>query len=263
MRNDNHKVALVLGGGSARGIAHLGVLKVLKREKIPVDLVVGTSVGSLMGAVFALGLSLEPAINTAMNTSWKNLSDFVISKMGLLEGRDLERVIGNSIGWKNFEDLKIPLAVVATDAEKGEEVVYTSGNLVKIIRASCSIPGVFIPVRLDGRLLIDGGIKNTVAVSAAKRMEADFIIAVDVGFCIKKGAVTNIFQVIFQAVQIMGQELNDYQTMSADVVIRPDLGDLDQLAFHRAQEAIEKGEKAAEEALPYIKKRLEEKGIVY
>lgn len=261
--NTNHKVALVLGGGSARGIAHLGVLKVLKREKIPIDLVVGTSVGSLMGAVYALGLPLGPAIEAATNINWKNLSDFVISKIGLLEGRDLEKVIGKSINWKTFEDLKIPLAIVATDVENSEEVVYTSGNLVKIIRASCSIPGVFIPPRIEGRLLIDGGIKNTVPVSVAREMKADFVIAVDVGFCLKKGLVKNIFQVILQAMQIMGQELNDYQTMSADVAIRPDLGDLDQLAFPRAKEAIEKGEKAAEEAMPYLIKSLKEKGITF
>ncbi len=261
--DNNHKVALVLGGGSARGIAHLGVLKVLKREKIPVDLVVGTSVGSLMGAVYALDIPLEQSIDIATHITWKDLSDFVISKTGLLEGRDLEKIIGKSINWKTFEDLKIPLAVITTDVEKGEEVVYTSGNLVKIIRASCSIPGVFIPSRIDGRLLIDGGIKNTVAVSVAREMKADFVIAVDVGFCIKKGSVKNIFQVIFQAVQIMGQELNNYQTMLADVAIRPDLGDLDQLAFDRAKEAIDKGEKAAEETLPYLIKRLKEKGITF
>lgn len=262
MSNNNHKVALVLGGGSARGIAHLGVLKVLRREKIPVDLVVGTSVGSLMGAVFALGLPLEPAIDTALHITWKNLSDFVISRMGLLEGRDLEKIIGNSIDWKTFSDLKIPLAIITTDVDTGEEVVYTSGNLIKTIRASCSIPGVFIPARIDNRLLIDGGIKNTVPISVARSMQADFVIAVDVGFCIKRGPIRNIFQVIFQAVQIMGQELNNYQTMSADVAIRPDLGDLDQLAFYRASEAIEKGEKAAEEALPQLIKLLRERGII-
>ena len=262
MSNNNHKVALVLGGGSARGIAHLGVLKVLKREKIPVDLVVGTSVGSLMGAVYALDSPLDSAIDTALHTSWKNLSDFVISRMGLLEGRDLEKIIATSVGWKKFEDLKIPLAIVTTDAETGEEVVYTSGNLIKLIRASCSIPGVFIPVKIENRLLIDGGIKNTVPVSVARNMQADFVIAVDVGFCIKRGPLRNIFQVIFQAVQIMGQELNNYQTIPADVAIRPDLGDLDQLAFDRAKEAIEKGEKAAEETLPYLIKSLKERGII-
>ncbi len=238
LSNNNRKVTLVLGGGSARGIAHLGILKVLKREKIPVDLIIGTSVGSLMGAIYALDLPLDQSIETALHITWKNLSDFVISKIGLLEGRDLERIIGNTIDWKNFEDLKIPLAIVTTDVENGEEVVYTSGNLVKLIRASCSIPGVFIPVRIDGRLLIDGGIKNTVPVSVAKKMQPSFIIAVDVGFCIKKGSIGNIFQVIFQSIQIMGQELNNYQSILADVVIRPDLGDIDQLAFHRGKEAI-------------------------
>lgn len=262
MSNNNHKVALVLGGGSARGVAHLGVLKVLKREKIPIDLVVGTSVGSLMGAVCALDLPLGPAIEASLRTSWHHLADFVISRMGLLEGRDLEKVINTSINWKKFEDLKIPLAIVATDAQTGEEVVYTSGNLARLIRASCSIPGIFIPVKVDGRLLIDGGIKNTVPVSVARAMQADFVIAVDVGFCVKCGPLKNIFQVLFQAIQIMGQELNNYQTMSADVAIRPQLGDLDQLAFHRAEEAIEKGEKAAEEALPKLIWLLKEKGIM-
>ena len=259
---NNHRVALVLGGGSARGLAHLGVLKVLKREKIPVDFVVGTSVGSLIGAIYALDLPLKQSIAVAEKLTWKDLNDFVLSKMGLLQGRDLEKLIGETINWKRFEDLKIPLAIVTTDVEKGEEVVFTSGNLVKMIRASCSVPGAFVPVKFEGRLLIDGGIKNTVPVSVARKMGASFIIASDVGFCVRKGSVNNIFQVIFQAVQIMGQELNNYQAMSADIAIRPHLGDMDQLAFHRGKEAIEQGEKAAEEALPYLLQSLKHKGII-
>ena len=154
-------------------------------------------------------------------------------------------------------DIKTPLAVVATDIEKAEEVVYTSGPLVKIVRASCSWPGIFTPVRIDGRLIVDGGIKNSVPVSLARKMGADVIIACDVGFCVTKDVeIANILRLLLQSFQIMGEELNTYQSKEADIIIEPNLGNMDQASFDKSAEIIQKGQQAAEKALPLIQKEL-------
>lgn len=263
IRKPDRKIALVLGGGSARGLAHIGVLKVLKRHNIPVDLIVGTSIGALIGAIYALDIPLRDAEERALKITWWQLTDFVISKIGFLEGRNLERIIRESIEEKGFEDLKIPLAVVATDIENGEEVVITSGDLCRVIKASCAIPGIFIPVRIDDRLLVDGGLKNPVPTEVARRMGATFIIAVDAGFCVRKGRVSNIFQVLFQSMQIVGNELNKFQSKQAEVAIKVHMGeDIDQMAFDRSAQIISAGETAAEEAFPLLFTQMKEEGLI-
>lgn len=251
------KTALVLGGGSARGNAHIGLLKVLSREDIPIDLVVGTSMGALIGAGYCTGVSVHDMEKVATSITWQDLFDPIIPKLSLLEGKKLNAAIAQVLQGKTFLDTKIPLAIVTTDIEKGENVVYTSGDLQKVTRASCSWPGIFGPVEIDGRLLVDGGIKNSVPVSVAKEMGADFVVACDVGFCVTKDEkITNVLRMILQSFQIIGEELNTYQSRAADIIIEPDLGDLDQAAFDKAVEAIQKGQEAAEKVLPAIRKRL-------
>jgi NTE family protein len=263
MNKPKKKTALVLGGGAARGIAHIGVLKALKRHKIPFDIVVGTSIGSLMAAIYSLGLSLKNVEEIALKTTWKDLSDFALSKTGFLEGRNLERIIEQLLEEKGFSDLKKELAIVTTDIESGEEVIIKSGNLTRAIRASCSIPGIFIPVRIDGRLLVDGGLRSTVPSEIAKALEADFILAVDVGYCIRKGKISNIFQVLFQSMQIIGSELNKHETKLADIVIQVPLGEhIDQMAFDKAAEIIAAGEKAAEDMMPGLLDLMIKNGLV-
>ena len=251
------KVTLVLGGGSARGLAHIGVLKVLDRERIPIDRIVGTSMGALVGASYAVGFPLEEMERKAYKFSSNKLMDWTMPKMGILAGDNLEATIKDMIDSKSFKDARMPIHIVTTDIEKGEEVVYSEGNLIKVIRASCSWPGIFNPVKVDGRLLVDGGIKNSVPTRIAKSLgENDFIIAVDVGFCVKEGRITNVFQMIIQGFQIMGDELNRYQSKEADIAIEVDLGDLDQVSFNRAREAVAKGMIAAEAKIKHIKKEL-------
>ncbi len=262
-KNIKKKIALVLGGGSARGIAHIGVLKVLKRHKIPINMVVGTSIGSIVGAVYALGISLRKLEEVALKTGWQDLTDFALSKTGFLEGKNLERVIREAIEEKGFSDLKMPLAIVTTDIENGEEFVITSGDLAKSIRASCSIPGIFIPARIDGRMLVDGGLRSTVPSETAKRMGADFVIAIDVGYCVRKGKISNIFQVLFQSIQIIGSELSKHERMPSDMIIEVPLGqDIDQMAFDKAREIISIGEKAAETAMDGLLARMKKSGIL-
>lgn len=250
------KVTLALGGGSARGIAHIGVLKVLEQAKIPIDQIVGTSMGAVIGAGYSIGIPIKQMEEIALKFSANKLLDPTIPSMGLLAGNRLENTIRDLIDNKTFDDCRIPLAVVATDIENGEEVVYQKGGLVKVLRASCSWPGIFNPVRIDGRLLCDGGIKHSVPTMIAGQLGADYVLAVDVGFCVKKGKIENIFQMILQSFQITGEELNKYQSREADHSIRVDLGDLDQASFDRGQEAIYKGTLAAEMKIEEIKKDL-------
>ncbi|MCX5685893.1 MAG: patatin-like phospholipase family protein [Candidatus Omnitrophica bacterium] len=254
LRRRKRKVTLVLGGGSARGVAHIGVLSVLEREKIPIAGIIGTSMGSLVGAAYSVGQSIREMEEKAYKFTANMLLDPTIPRIGLLAGDKLEASIRDLIKDKGFGDCRIPVAVVTTDIQTGEEIVYTSGDLIKVIRASCSWPGIFNPVRVDGKLLVDGGIKNSVPTKIARAQNADYILAVDVGFCVKKGGIKNIFQMILQSFQITGEELNKYQSLEADLVIKVDLGDLDQVAFERSREAIEKGEQAAELMIGRLKK---------
>lgn len=259
-----NKIALVLGGGSARGLAHIGVLKVLLAAKIPIDFIVGTSIGALVGATYALGIPIDKTEQIALKIKWWDLTDFAISKIGFLEGRNLQKIITEAIENKSFDDLKMPLAVVTTDIETGQRVVLTSGNLAEAIRASCSLPGIFVPIRIDNRLLVDGGLTDSVAVKVAQQMGATFIITSDVGFCVRKGQITNVFQMIFQAIQIAGNELNKLQARSGDITITPLLsGEIDQMAFDRAAYIIKKGEEATMQALPLIEHKMKDSGLLY
>ena len=250
------KLTLALGGGSARGIAHIGVLKVLERERIPIDMIVGTSMGAFVGAAYALGVPVKTMEKEAFSFSTKKLLDPTIPTMGLLAGDKLEHAIRRLIGNNSFAQCKIPFAAVTTNIETGEEVVYQSGDLIKVIRASCSWPGVFNPVRLDEKLLVDGGIKNSVPTKIARSLGADYILAIDVGFCIKVGPIKNIFQMILQSFQITGEELNKYQNIESDFLIKVNMGDIDQAAFEKSKESVQKGVEAAEAAMPELKSAL-------
>jgi NTE family protein len=250
-------VVLVLGGGSARGLAHIGVLKVLEKEKIPIRRIVGTSMGALVGAAYSVGMPLKKMEEIAHKFSWKTVFDPTLPKMGLLAGKKLAKVVAELTENKSFEQCRIPIAVVTTDIEKNERVVFQKGDLQKVVCASCSWPGVFNPVRIDGRLLVDGGIKNSVPTRIAKFIDPGYMVAVDVGFCVKEGKIDNIFEMLLQSFQIMGEELNRYQARISDVMIKVDLGhDIDQAAFDKSREAIAKGEKAAEEKVGQIKRML-------
>ncbi|MDP3791964.1 MAG: patatin-like phospholipase family protein [Candidatus Omnitrophota bacterium] len=249
-------VVLVLGGGSARGLAHIGVLKVLEREKIPIHRIVGTSMGALIGAAYSVGVSVKKMEGIALKFNWKTIFDPTLPRMGLLAGKKLEKVVNELTENKSFADCRIPLAIVTTDIERNERVIFQKGHLQKIVCASCSWPGIFNPVKIEGRLLVDGGIKNSVPTRIARSLDPGYMIAVDVGFCVKAGKIENIFQMLLQSFQIMGEELNRYQSRISDTLIKVELGDIDQVGFGRAKEAIALGEKAAEEKVDQIKRML-------
>lgn len=250
------KVSLVLGGGSARGMAHIGVLKVFERENIPIDQIIGTSMGALVGASYSVGVPISVMEEKAYKSNVNKLLDPTMPKMGLLAGDRLESSIRDLIGDKDFSDCRIPVAIVTTDMENGEDVIHRKGDLVKVIRASCSWPGIVNPVRIDGKLLSDGGIKHSVPTMIAKSLGAEYTIAVDVGFCVKIGKIENIFQMILQSFQITGNMLNQCQASAADVIINVNLGNINQIAFDRAREIVQKGAEAAEAKVAAIKKDL-------
>jgi len=250
------KVALALGGGSARGFANIGVLKVLEKNKVPINLFIGSSIGSLIAAAYSLGMTTEELEKYALAFKIQDITDVTVPRLAVMKGEKLARTVEKLTDQKTFENCRIPIAVTATDIQTGEELLFTSGDLQKIIRASCSWPGFFPPVKIDGRYLSDGGIRNSVPVKWAKKLGGTFTIAVKLGFSPQNIKADNIFKMMIQSIQIMGEELDKYQSMQANIIIEPDLEKINQTDFDKASDIIAKGEIAAEREIPKIKKLL-------
>ena len=250
----SQKIGLALAGGAARGYAHVGVLKVLEREGIPIDLIAGTSMGSFVGAYYASGFSAAEIEEMAIATKRRHITSIGFSKKGLLSTRKITKMLSRDIGNRTFQDLTIPLSVVTTELSTGEEVVINTGSVKEAVLASISIAGVFPPKEVNGRLLIDGGYVNQVPVSVARNMGADFVIAVVVGYWAKKrDKYKNSSQIFIRAIDIMARKLAAKEEEGADVIIKPDVESESLAAYHKAAFFIEAGEKAAEEVLPKIR----------
>jgi len=247
-----------LGGGAARGFAHVGVIRVLEREKIPIDLIVGTSVGSLVGAIYADKKNSFELEWTAFSLEEKDLFDytFISPTQGFVRGERLEEFVLKKLSARDFQQLKVPLAAVATDIQNGEMVVLQNGSLARAIRASSSIPGIFIPVRHQGRLLVDGGVLNNVPVDVARKMGAEVVIAVNLGAGRKAAQVNNVFDAIVQSLQLMAIESTEARLREADVVIQPAVSHIGAIDFSRKKELLTLGIQAAEQALPRIREKL-------
>ncbi|MFH1791074.1 MAG: patatin-like phospholipase family protein [Candidatus Omnitrophota bacterium] len=248
------KIALAMGGGAARGIANIGVLKALEREGIRADLLVGSSMGALVAASYSAGMSLKDLEEEAAAFTWHDIADVTLSRIAFTKGEKLKQIVERLTGGKGFSDCRIPLYVTATAIESGEEVLFSSGDLAQVVRASCSWPGFFPPVEVDGQMLCDGGIRNSVPVKWARQLGGEFVIAVKVGFAPQKIEVGNVFQLMTQSIQIMGEELDKYQSMNADVVIEPGLEGVNQLDFQKSRDIIRMGELACMAKMPYLKK---------
>jgi len=179
MKKRGKKIGLALGGGSVRGLAHIGVLKVFEKERIPIDYIAGTSIGALIGASYSSGLSAQRIEQLALTAKLKELIDFTEPKTGFIAGKKIEKYIRKITAHKEFSELDIPLRVVATDLANGEKVVFREGDVAKAVRASISLPGVFSSVKIGKKELIDGGMVDPVPVDVVKKMGADIIIAVD------------------------------------------------------------------------------------
>ncbi|PYT83510.1 MAG: esterase [Acidobacteria bacterium] len=251
-------IGLALGGGFARGFAHLGVLKVLRQHQISVSHIAGSSVGSILGAAYASGAPLERIIEACRRLRFRDIARWRVSRLGLASNQRLGELVERVFGSRQFEDLRIPLAVVATDLSSGEPVVFTQGNLVDAIRASCAFPGLFEPVEIGTRCLADGGLVAPVPTEAARSMGAQTVIGVSVGLQDgNRGVPTNIFQVVSRAVGAAQKHQLELWERQADLVLRPDVQSLAWDDFARADEAIAAGAAAALRALPRIEKLLE------
>lgn len=250
-------IGLALGGGFARGFAHLGVLRVLEQHRIPVTHIAGTSVGSILGAAYASGTTIDRIVECCRALRFRDIARWRVSRLGLASNQRLAELIERVFDSRQFEDLSIPLAVVATDLSTGEPVVFTQGNLVDAIRASCAFPGLFEPVEIGTRCLADGGLVAPVPTRAARALGASFVLGVSVGLQDgSRGAPTNVFQVVSRAVSAAQKHQTELWERHADLVLRPDVQSLAWDDFARAEEAIEAGAAAARRALPRIKKLL-------
>lgn len=250
------KVGIALGAGSARGYAHIGVLKVLKREGIPVDFIAGTSMGSLIGAVYANQIDLDMMEQLAIHLKRGTWLDFTVPKMGFLVGKKVQELVLLLTHRKKIEELSIPLAIVTTDLHTGKSVVFTEGPTDLAVRASISIPGIFEPVPWNGKLLVDGGVVDRIPISTVRKMGADVIIGVDVLAKSKHVPIHNIFDVISQTLLIMEREILHQKLLYADVIIHPEVSDISLSAFTQIDECIRRGEIAAEQMLPQIRERI-------
>lgn len=271
------KVGLALSGGAARGLAHVGVISILHREGIPIDMIAGTSAGAIMGAVYACHRDVDRMKRHALDPSWKKRAPMIdpsFPKTGFIKGKKIEKLLESFLdGDIKFKDLQIPFTCVATDIQTGEEIVIDSGSVTRALRATISIPGIFTLIKHEGRYLVDGGLTAPVPVEVVRQMGADFVIAVNVNPDVsgrmvkpdrppKKEKSPNIFQVLIQSIYITTYSLAKNNLENADVVIEPDVADISAGEFRRTPELITLGEQAATAAIPEIKTKLKVLAVI-
>jgi NTE family protein len=257
------KIALVLGGGAARGFAHIGVIKALESQGIVPHLVVGTSAGSVVGALYAAGNNGFALQKLALKMDEAAISDwsvpFFSTSSGVLKGEALEAYVNKSVNNTPIEKLKIPFGAVATDLNSGQPILFQRGNTGLAVRASSAVPSVFQPVKIGGHSYVDGGLVAPVPVHFARDMGADFIIAVNISVQPEVQMASSSFDVLLQTFAIMGQSINRFELKDADIVIQPPLGTMKGNDFAGRNLAVLAGEQAAMKAMPEIKRKLAEK----
>lgn len=254
------KIGLALGGGAARGFAHVGVIKALEAQGIVPDIVVGTSAGSLVGALYAAGNDGFALQKLALEMDEAAFSDWsmpLFAKVsGVLKGEGLQNYVNKTLKNQSLENLKIPFGAVATDLSTGQSVLFRRGNAGMAVRASSAVPGVFQPVRIGSNTYVDGGLVSPVPVRFAREMGADFVIAVNISAQPEAQAGASSVDMLLQTFAIMGQSLNQHELKEADVVIRPQLNSMKGSDFASRNLAILAGEQAATAALPQIRQKL-------
>ncbi len=257
------RIGLALGGGAARGFAHIGVIKALEAQGIHPEIVVGTSAGSVVGALYASGLNGFALQRTAMEMDEATISDWALplfgSSTGVLKGEALQSYVNKAVKNQPMEKLKLRFGAVATDLKNGEPILFQRGNTGQAVRASSAVPSVFQPVKIGTRSFVDGGLVAPVPVRFAREMGADFIIAVNISSQTDVQATVSSLDVLMQTFTIMGQRLNHYELKDADIVIQPALGKMGSADFTGRNLAILAGEQAAAALMPQIKAKLKAK----
>ena len=250
------KVAIALGGGAARGFAHIGVIKVLEAQGINPDIVVGTSAGAVVGALYAAGNNGFELQKLAHKLDETKFSDWSVPDRGVLKGEGLQKFVNDAVANRPIESLKKPFAAVATDLNSGESILFRTGNTGMAVRASATVPGIFRPVRINGREYVDGGLSSLVPVRYARQMGADVVIAIDISAVPGNQPVNGTMEILLQTFTIMGQNMARYELKEADIVVRPQVGNLSSTDFQARHDAILEGEKAAQAALPKIREAI-------
>ncbi len=257
--DDRAVVAYVLGSGAARGFAHVGVLTVLEENGIVPDIIVGTSAGSLVGALYAGGVRGEALLQAAMELDRADVTDWSFPDRGVIRGTLLQRLVNEHLRQRAIEDLNVVFAAVATDLQTGKRTVFTRGNTGMAVRASSAVPGVFRPVPIRNRDYVDGGVISPVPVEVARELGGEVVIAVDVSKLPEHNAsIASTWQVLYQSYLIMSHTLVQSEIDDADVVIRPDVAEISVAGFDQRQHAIEEGKRAALAMVPRIKRLMAE-----
>jgi len=252
------RIGLALGGGAAKGFAHVGVIKVLEASGLTPTVVAGTSAGSVVGALYASGLNGFALQETSFALDEGRIRDLTLFGVGgLVKGEKLQDYVNELVRSKPLEGLAKPFAAVATDLDSGARVIFNRGNTGQAVRASCSIPGVFQPAVIGGKRYVDGGLVSPVPVDAARQLGADLVIAVDISSKAKDGRAEGILSNLNQTITIMGQKLGEQEMTRADVIIRPRVGQIGATDLDQKHVAVLEGEKAAQAALPAIRAAIE------
>lgn len=260
----NKKIGLALGAGSAKGLAHIGVLKVLEERKIPIHMISGTSIGSVIGALYASNPNAKDLEKEALKTEWKNLIDWTFPKSGFIKGDKIENYMREKLGDKQFKDLKIPLYITASDLDKDQEIIFHKGDIAKAVRASISLPGIFLPVKNKKKFLVDGGLSDPLPIEVLKKAGADTIIAVELHHIknkkpINETAVKNkkpvktpsLKNILIKTYQALASEKNKeiLKNTHSAILIAPDLENIKPTDFYKVRKAIKIGEKTARRVL--------------
>jgi NTE family protein len=260
IKNQRPRVGLALSGGVARGNAHVGALRVLEENNIPIDYIAGTSAGSLVAAAYAAGMSVDEIAEIGRTMRWRDVGRVTLSKLGIQSNARMEEFARGRLPIKRFEELRIPLAIVATDLKTGSAVIITEGDVGFAIRASCALPGWYVPVTDDhGRQLVDGGLVANIPTAAVRVLGADIVIAVDVNSEGAKflGPPHSIIGVLLQSIMVVQRTAAIHQLHDADVVISPKTGHIRWDEMGRVDELIALGEQAARPTITRIKHLLE------
>lgn len=257
---DESRIGLALGGGAARGFAHVGVIQVLEEAGIRPQFVVGTSAGSLVAALYASGMQAAELKKTAISMQEAAITDWLlpIFNRGALKGDALAQYVNQQVQSRSIENMSLPLGIVATDLRTGEAVVFRRGNTGTAVRASSAVPGVFLPVKIGDREYVDGGLVAPVPVQQARQMGANFVIAVDISSDPQSGDTGDVFKILLQTFTIMGRSINALALRQADLVVRPSLKDVGSADFASRERSIEQGRQAMLAALPLLRQKLAE-----